>query len=268
MLMIKNKGLRKFSGFLETLSWLQLKLLVRRPEAALKFPSFVFRRYMMLAKSERWNSVSIEDFVDTAARLQITLVHLQGRGLHNCMLELAYLALIALSSKPKAIFEIGTFCGRTALHFALNTPEDCMIYTLDLPDNERPAIAPGINEADARLIQQCQTGLEYRGTRVEKKIQQLYGNSVHFDFGPYIEKVDVVFVDGCHDYSVVRSDSINALRMVKPGGLVIWHDFANYGDYHDVTRAVLELVPAKDLYQIGDTQLAVYRKPLHKNETD
>ena len=35
--------------------------------------------------------------------------------------------------EPTCIFEIGTFRGRTAMNFALNSPETCRVFTLDLP---------------------------------------------------------------------------------------------------------------------------------------
>jgi hypothetical protein len=70
--------------------------------------------------------------------------------------------------------------------------------------------------------------------------------------------MDLVFVDGCHHYEAVMSDTTNALEILKPGGLLIWHDFANSGDYHDVTRAILDVLPAEEIFQIEDTQLAFY----------
>lgn len=261
MLMTKNKSLRLFCGFLETFSLLQLKLFLRAPKAARAFPGYVFRNYMRLAKTDRWNSVSILELVPAASRLEVNLIYTDPKGLYAAFDELVYLALLTRHAQPRKIFEIGTFLGRTALLFALNSPPDCRIYTLDLPEKERPEVLPNNNPYDARLIQQCEIGVDYRGSPVEHKIQELAGNSLTFDFTPY-SGMDIVFIDGCHQYAAAKADTGNALRIVKPGGLVIWHDFANYGDYHDVTRAVLDSVPAKDLYQISDSQLAVYRKPL------
>ena len=34
------------------------------------------------------------------------------------------------------------------------------------------------------------------------------------------------------------------MRMCRPGGVIVWHDWANFGEYHDVMRAVLDLAPA------------------------
>jgi predicted O-methyltransferase YrrM len=158
------------------------------------------------------------------------------------------------------IFELGTFRGRTALNFALNSPTDCRVFTLDLDPNGRNAVIDRVNAADASIIQASETGRDYRGSDVEHKIEQLYGDSTRFDFRPFSGQVDLVFVDGGHDYEVVRSDTRNALAMVRPGGLVVWHDFANYGDYYDVIRAVFDEVPRDEVYQIANTQLAVFRK--------
>jgi hypothetical protein len=48
--------------------------------------------------------------------------------------------------------------------------------------------------------------------------------------------MDVVFVDGAHEWRWVESDSQNALRMVAPGGMVIWHDYGHRGEAADVTE--------------------------------
>ena len=91
------------------------------------------------------------------------------------------------------------------------------------------------------------------------KIEQLWGNSLTFDFAPYERSIDLVFVDAAHHYEAVISDTKAALRMAKPGGLIIWDNFSQYGDYNDVTRAVLDHMGADRIVQIEDTELAVHR---------
>src|SRR5205809_5997341 len=41
------------------------------------------------------------------------------------------LSLVARLMQPKTIFEIGKFEGISALHFALNSPDDCRVYSLE-----------------------------------------------------------------------------------------------------------------------------------------
>jgi predicted O-methyltransferase YrrM len=183
-----------------------------------------------------------------------------GEGIQTPIAELAYLAMLTIALQPKVIFEFGTFRGRTALNFGLNSPADCRIFTLDLPPEGRAEVVGRVNTADASIIRASETGSDYQGSEVAHKIEQLLGNSTSFDFRPFYGQVDLAFIDGGHDYQVARSDTRSALAMVRPGGLVVWHDFGNYGDYYDVVRAVFDEVPRDEVCQISNTQLAVYRK--------
>lgn len=264
MLHTRSKRLRQLAGLLETLSLLSLKLMVKRPDQARVFPGMVFRDYMSLVGHELWRDQDIFDLFPELreAPRRIVLEHLPGQGIETRVEELAYLALVAAAVQPKLVFEFGTFRGRTALNFALNSPPECRVFTLDLSVEDRDTALVQVSEADSAIIRRSRTGIDYEGRDISAKIQQLYGDSTQFDFRPFYGQVDLVFVDGGHAYEVARSDTRNALAMARPGGVVIWDEFANYGDYHDVLRAVLDEVPADQVVQLGNTQLAVYRKPL------
>ena len=75
------------------------------------------------------------------------------------------------------------------------------------------------------------------------RITQLFGDSATYDWSPHHGRAGLVFVDGSHAYDYVRADSETALRLVQPGGVVMWHD---YGVWEGVTRA-LEEIEAQDL---------------------
>lgn len=260
MLLTKSKTLREIIGVLETFNFLFVRLALKNPSRSRMFPGRVFREYMSLVEKDKWLSKDIFDIVPIHQGTRIVLEHIPGVGINTAIDELAYLALITRSCEPRNIFEIGTYRGRTALNFALNSPEECVIWTLDLPFDQRELDLERTNSADAAIVEASYTGADYKRKDCEWKIRQLYGNSLSFDFSPYVGTMDIVFVDGAHDYEVVRSDTSNAVRMVRPGGFIIWHDFANYGDYNDVTRAVLDVLPGKNVTQIANTQLAVYKK--------
>jgi predicted O-methyltransferase YrrM len=49
--------------------------------------------------------------------------------------DILSLSILATLSNAKLIFEIGTLDGYTALHFAMNSAPDAMIYSLDLPQH-------------------------------------------------------------------------------------------------------------------------------------
>ena len=36
--------------------------------------------------------------------------------------------------------------------------------------------------------------------------------------------MDLVFVDGAHSYDYVKNDTEKGLEMLRPGGVIAWHD--------------------------------------------
>ncbi|NWF93027.1 MAG: class I SAM-dependent methyltransferase [Syntrophaceae bacterium] len=138
----------------------------------------------------------------------------------NYAKDVFYLALLGRVLSPKIVFEIGTLQGYTALLFALNTPRDTIIYTLDLPPDDlcSPSLPTTIID-DAHITAHAHsTEYLYRDHPAGTKVRQLYGDSAQFDFTPYHEKVDLFFIDGAHSYEYVRSDSLNALVCTRRGG--------------------------------------------------
>lgn len=261
MLLTKNKRLRQFLGVIETGNLLSLKLLLKKPAEYSRYPGMMFRDYMALSGGGQWSTKDIHEIFPEFADLRVTIEHLPGRGIINPIDELVYMAIITKGLNPQNIFEIGTYRGRTALNFALNSPDNCRVYTMDLPPENKADHAMPTNSADARLIDWSQPGAEFLGKDVAGKITQIYGNSLEYDFSEYSGKMDIIFIDGAHHYEAVISDTNNALQMIRPGGVILWHDFANYGDYNDVTRAIRDTVGAENIVQIERTQLALYRAP-------
>jgi predicted O-methyltransferase YrrM len=214
---------------------------------------------MGLVKHDQWLSKGLFEIFPGAEGVRVTFEHFQEPNIHTPIDDLARLALITKLIEPKKVFEIGTFRGRTALNFALNSPPDCTVYTLDLPPEEKLSAKQRAFPHDARIIDGSRPGLHYQGEEVSGKIVQLYGNSMDFDFTPYFGQIDLVYVDGAHDYDAVRQDTIQALRMLTPNGVLLWDDFADYGDQNDVTRAILDLIPGKEVIQVDHTHIALHR---------
>jgi hypothetical protein len=158
------------------------------------------------------------------------------------LVDIVSLCMICRILQPARVFEIGTLKGYTALHFALNTPADSLIYTLDLPRDggARPALRTTLMDdlhvnASLAAERRC-----FEGTAAESKIRPLYGDSASFDFSPYRGGIDFFFIDGAHSYDYVRSDTERALACVRPGGVIAWHDFGRAG-VNGVSRWLLEL---------------------------
>lgn len=173
--------------------------------------------------------------------------------------------LSALASEVEdgdALFEIGTFDGRTTLNLASASPAGCLVYTLDLPPDMATALplAPGERHmVDKPLSGQRIEPYRQAGAHFVTKIHQLHGDSATFDFSPYEKRCGLVFVDGSHARDYVLSDSRAAFRMVREGGVVVWHD---YGIWEDVTDALEALAEQEGLAIrcIRGTSLAYWRK--------
>jgi predicted O-methyltransferase YrrM len=154
-------------------------------------------------------------------------------------LELILLSRITRESEAGAIFEIGTFDGRTTLNLAANSPADTRIYTLDLPREQLDRTAAPTERYEAQFVDKTVSGSRYRGTGFESKITQLYGDSGTFDFEAWYDSIDLVFVDASHAYEYVINDSLQALRLLKnQRGTIVWHD---YGNWDGVTAALNDL---------------------------
>jgi hypothetical protein len=59
----------------------------------------------------------------------------------------------------------------------------------------------------------------------------------------------------------VASDSRKALRMVRPGGFVFWHDYRGPDRAPGVYRTLNELAKSLPLRHVAGTSLVFYRAP-------
>ncbi|HMG72605.1 MAG TPA: class I SAM-dependent methyltransferase [Pyrinomonadaceae bacterium] len=174
--------------------------------------------------------------------------------------DLISLCLITRLTQPKTIFEIGTFEGVSAVHFALNSPSDCRIYTLDLPSDESAAPNLRLTVADEEVIEVKGKTVFNAYPEESKKVVELHGDSAFFDFEPYVGKVDLFFVDGSHSYEYVKSDSENAFRCVRKNGVILWHDYGRYGP-HEVSKYLHQIAKQKEIYRLPGGSLAIHVVP-------
>jgi predicted O-methyltransferase YrrM len=168
--------------------------------------------------------------------------------------ELALIAGIILREKPQGIFEIGTFDGRTTINMALNSPEDCKVFTLDLPKEMASETRFKISARHLPLIEKDVSGERFLNKTAKefpakKKITQLLGDSGKFDFSPYYNSMDFIFIDGSHDYDYVLNDSEIAFNLLRNGkGIILWHDY----------RVGMEVIKAINTFRKRHTRLNIY----------
>ncbi len=155
-------------------------------------------------------------------------------------IELYVLCMLAKGINAKKIFEIGTFRGETISNISYNISNDAEIYVLD----NRDEFGEYIKE----------------DKRVSSMTKMFSSNSLTFDFSQFFNKIDMMFVDGGTSYKCVLSDSENAVKCVKDGGFIVWHDFFGINKaYLGLTTAVFEIARRHNLkiHLIDGTRLVI-----------
>ena len=152
------------------------------------------------------------------------------------------------------VFEIGTYNGATAWCLARNLPET-EVHTLDLPLEHDPALAYGVSDTSNRMLfeQRAYEALPLGNSSVV----QHWGDSATFDFGPWREAIDLVYVDGAHSRDYVRVDSTTAFGLVRESGAIVWDDY--WRRIPGVSAALHEL--SAPLFRVPGTRLVVYFAP-------
>jgi predicted O-methyltransferase YrrM len=173
--------------------------------------------------------------------------------------------LSTLSKQAIVLFEFGTCTGKTTYLWARNSPIEARVVTVTLGPDHAAALyraESGDDERDSRyaLDESAFTKFLYTGTAVAGKITQLFADSKALDVTPWAGQCDLVFVDGSHAYSYVVADSEKALQLVRPGGIVLWHDYAGPHQSAGVRRALDELARRIPLVHIAQTSLVAYRR--------
>jgi len=172
--------------------------------------------------------------------------------------DLVAMCMLCQIIRPKLIFEIGTFHGSGALHWASNAP-DAEVYTLDLPQKCLPALST--TQVDKLYIRQQRNGkrLLFDQKREASRIHCLYGDSAQFDYTAFLGRVDLFFIDGAHSYEYVRSDTLHALACCHPGSVIAWHDYGRVG-FNGVSHWLREFAAqGREIYRVPGGSLAYMR---------
>jgi predicted O-methyltransferase YrrM len=145
-------------------------------------------------------------------------------------------------ARPSRHLEFGTWEG-TGTCYCLEEC-DARVWTINLPDGEivdgRPVyystpdmVPTGASPTEHRHgVDIYQTdagpfiGHRYRSAGFDDRVTQIYSDSRTWDSTPYTPGFfDTTLIDGGHSEDVVLSDTRKALAVVRPGGLILWHDF-------------------------------------------
>jgi glycosyltransferase involved in cell wall biosynthesis/predicted O-methyltransferase YrrM len=161
---------------------------------------------------------------------------------HANKADMLYVSAVAKHFNAQKIFEFGTYMGRTTLYLARNNPQS-KVFTLNLPPEMDPIYAPFL-------------GVLFKNQEEEKRITQLYSDSREFNTLPYRNQFDFVFVDGDHSHDLVRNDTHKAFELLKPGGIIMWHDYSPKSP--GLVEFFREFTQRQPLFRIRSTCLLVY----------
>ena len=172
--------------------------------------------------------------------------------------ELLVLGAVTSVLKPRRIFEIGTFMGRTTSVLALNAPPGADVFTLDLPPAQMPDTADSSRNIDTDLIlmKQRRTGAVLVDLGLEGRCQQIFANSLDFDPSPYAGSIELGFIDGAHARHYVENDTRKMAVMAAERGLIFWHDYGGKGRFRELTDYLDDLASRIRIYRVAGTTLA------------
>jgi len=205
--------------------------------------------------------VPIEQLFNDKATSDYTIINAGWRlpGTSITLHELNCIVLALRATSAERVLEIGTYDGNTSLNLAANVPETGVVVTVDLPlDESNPEYALEIGDASQRNVtDRTIVGQQFRDHQLNSRIRQVLADTGALDFETLGTSFDMAFIDGCHAYEYVKSDTENALKVVRAGGLILWHDYAIL---ETVSKAVDEYANDSRFLQLNaieSTRLAV-----------
>lgn len=147
--------------------------------------------------------------------------------------------LLCFLAKEKDVFEFGTFRGKTTYELSKYANR---VVTIDI-DSYHYQTEHGKSYYTLGEI--------YKKHEI-KNITQLIGDSLKYDFSPYYNQFDLIFIDGNHDYEFVKSDFLTSVKLLKPeGGWIIMDDPSWYGVKKATQELIQEGYDIKSLYDIN-----------------
>ena len=172
--------------------------------------------------------------------------------------------LSCLSKISDNILEFGTCSGKNTMLMALNSKESAKILslTLNTAQSKKLNIDKKDNSTSLRNIinESCYEKFLFSDKEVEKKIEVIFIDSRQFNVEKYLNKFDLIFIDGGHTYSIVKNDSEKAFQMLSEKGIIIWHDYVvGKESCKDICKYINEIEKQKKLYHIKNTSMCYFK---------
>jgi predicted O-methyltransferase YrrM len=141
-----------------------------------------------------------------------------SRGAIQHVDELTQFASMVRRLKPRRLVEIGTAQGGVFWLLCQLSGDDAVLVSVDLPATERFSGGLKLNVDLLGMKKPGQTVHAVAGNSHDPAIF----NQVKALFDGAL--LDVLFIDGDHSYEGVRQDYEMYRRLVRPGGIIAFHD--------------------------------------------
>jgi predicted O-methyltransferase YrrM len=170
----------------------------------------------------------------------------------------------SLSKISKKIFEFGTCSGKTTYLMGLNSSDDTRIVSITLNPDDLNDIKKKNTDNKVSFRNIIQESIYekflFSEKEVEKKIEIIFQNSLDLEHNKYKNKIDLIFIDGGHTYSVVKSDSEKSFDMLNSSGIILWHDYVpGKRSSKDVVKYINEISKHRKIYKIKNTSLCIFK---------
>jgi predicted O-methyltransferase YrrM len=132
--------------------------------------------------------------------------------------ELTEFTKIVKQQSPQTVLEIGTAQGGVFWLLCRLAQANATLISLDLPPNER--------YSGGRKVEINLESMKSHG----QTVHIIHGNSHAPETPGQVQKIlggqmlDLLFIDGDHTYDGVRQDYMMYSQLVRPGGMIVFHD--------------------------------------------
>lgn len=152
----------------------------------------------------------------------------------------------ALQQLKGDYIEIGVNQGGTAVNVCMNNPER-YIYGVDFIGQSTMHANQIVEQPNSRSVAHlCKDMRNFNLILHNSRTVKIPDN------------IGMVFIDGDHSYQGVKADTENILRQVKPGTVIMWHDYINnlHPEYMAVNKYIdNEIADKMQLWQFKETWL-------------
>jgi hypothetical protein len=167
--------------------------------------------------------------------------------------------------KPKRHLEFGTWQGTGVLYcleecdatvWTINilqgeeTPDGNWAFSSKLAEGDMPPVWSKTQEfgPDNIWFQTDSLGFigrYYLQAGMGHRVCQIFCDSQQWDISNYpIGFFDTVLIDGGHTEKILLSDTDKALQLVRPGGIIMWHDFCPDHEVQSRCQSAIDVTSA------------------------